>query len=338
MKTTEFNYGSDLNGLVWGFLFTPGTTAQPIDSAAAAELLARGASEESDWFLWLHFSLTNTASEQWLQQNMSLPTEFTQSFHENMGSTRVEQLGSSLVAVIHDVLFDFSFDAAGVSRVSLYVEPRILVSARRKQLRSIDRLRDSVKGGETFRSTADLLAHLLRDQADVLVEIIRGTTAKIDTIEDHLLSNRISVSRAKLGSLRGDLVRIRRLLAPEPAALFRLLSRPPRWIGEEDVQDLRQSAEEFTEAIADSTALVERIKLIQEELAALINEQNNRSLFVLTIVTVLALPFNIIAGLLGMNVGGVPFSENSHGFIIVVLSVTVATGVVGYLALRRRRD
>ena len=269
---------------------------------------------------------------------MSLPTEFTQSFHENMGSTRVEQLGSSLVAVIHDVLFDFSFDAAGVSRVSLYVEPRILVSARRKQLRSIDRLRDSVKGGETFRSTADLLAHLLRDQADVLVEIIRGTTAKIDTIEDHLLSNRISVSRAKLGSLRGDLVRIRRLLAPEPAALFRLLSRPPRWIGEEDVQDLRQSAEEFTEAIADSTALVERIKLIQEELAALINEQNNRSLFVLTIVTVLALPFNIIAGLLGMNVGGVPFSENSHGFIIVVLSVTVATGVVGYLALRRRRD
>jgi Mg2+ and Co2+ transporter CorA len=38
----------------------------------------------------------------------------------------------------------------------------------------------------------------------------------------------------------------------------------------------------------------------------LINEQNNRSLFVLTTVTVLALPINIIAGLLGMNVGGIP--------------------------------
>jgi zinc transporter len=52
---------------------------------------------------------------------------------------------------------------------------------------------------------------------------------------------------------------------------------------------LRGAAEEFAAAIADCAALVERVKLLQEELAALINEQTT-SIFILTVVTVLAPP------------------------------------------------
>ena len=99
------------------------------------------------------------------------------------------------------------------------------------------------------------------------------------------------------------------LLAPEPAALFRLLNKPPAWIVEGDLQELRQSTEEFNVALSDMAALQERIKLLQEEIAARVAEANNRSLYVLTIVTVLALPINIMAGLFGMNVGGIPLAD-----------------------------
>lgn len=331
-------YGSDKTGLVWGYLFEPGQAARPIDCDAALQVLATGSDYEPVGFIWLHFSLSNAATERWLQRNLRLPEEFHAALHEGTGSTRVEQAGDALLAVIHDVLFRFGFDAADVSTVALCVLPRVLVSARPKPLRSIDRLRAAVKAGETFRSPADLLAHLLRDQANVLVEIIRETTARVDMIEDNLLRNRIAVSRAELGSLRRVLVRLQRLLAPEPAALFRLLSRPPDWIGEDDVQGLRESAEEFSTAVADSVALVERVKLIQEELAALISEQNNRTLFVLTAVTVLALPINLIAGLFGMNVGGIPLAEYRHGFAVIVVILISLTVTVGLLAMRARRD
>jgi zinc transporter len=156
-------------------------------------------------------------------------------------------------------------------------------------------------------------------------------------VEDRLLANRIAASRAELGALRRVLVRLQRLLAPEPAALFRLLSRPPGWIGEEDVIDLRQSAEEFNSAVADSAALVERIRLLQEELAALISEQNNKILFVLTVFTVLALPFNIVGGLFGMNVGGIPFARSSHGFLAIITMVALVTGGAAYIFVKRRR-
>jgi zinc transporter len=90
--------------------------------------------------------------------------------------------------------------------------------------------------------------------------------------------------------------------------------------------------------VADSVALVERVKLIQEELGALVNEQTNKILFLLTFVTVLALPINLIAGLFGMNVGGVPLGEHPHGFAVIVVLLASLTGVVGYVALRRWRE
>ena len=48
----------------------------------------------------------------------------------------------------------FAFDASHASSVNLCVGRRFMVSARAKPLRSIDRLRESVRQGETFRSTA----------------------------------------------------------------------------------------------------------------------------------------------------------------------------------------
>lgn len=218
------------------------------------------------------------------------------------------------------------------------VDRRLVVTARRQPLRSVDRLRTAIKNGEPMRSTVELLEHLLRDQADTLVGIVRSATAKVDDIEDALLSGRLDHKRAKLGRLRRLLVRLQRLLAPEPAALFRLLQHPPRWTDERDVQELRQSTEEFSVALREMAALQERIKLLQEEIAAQVNEDNNKSLFVLTVVTVLALPINIIAGLLGMNVGGVPLAQHAHGFWIVVGIVITFTALAGGLAFRKKRD
>jgi zinc transporter len=319
---------------VWGYVLRPGRAAAPIDADAAANLLA-APSDDQTWFLWLHFSLSNTATERWLRQHAGLPESFLAGLRDSGVSTRLEQEEESLVAVIHDVLLDFGFDAADVATAFLCVGPRMLVSARPRPLRSLDRLRAAVKAGQAFDSPVDLLAHLLQEQANVLVEIVRKSTARVDAIEDALLANRISFTRGELSTLRRMLVRLQRLLAPEPAALFRLLARPPTWVAEPEVEDLRQSAEEFSAVVADSAALVERIRLVQEELAARISEQSNRILFMLTLVTVLAVPFNLIGGMFGMNVGGIPLSGHPHGFAIIVAVVALCTAAAAWLALRR---
>jgi hypothetical protein len=41
---------------------------------------------------------------------------------------------------------------------------------------------------------------------------------------------------------------------------------------------------------------------------------------------------------LGMNVGGIPFSQHRQGFLMVVISLSIVTGLLAYFVLLKRRD
>ncbi|MDM0068459.1 transporter [Variovorax sp. J31P207] len=337
MNSIAGAYGSDEAGLICGYLFDAAAPApvRAVDSAQAADWLAAGTPPGA--YMWLHFNLSHAQAERWLQRHAGLSDLFFETLKEGLHSTRIERADDSLIAVINDVHFEFSFEPSDISTLWISVGPRLVVTARNQPLRSVDALRTAVKAGDAPRSSTELLEHLLRVQADVLVRIVRGVTSRIDDIEDALLAGRLDHKRARLGMLRRVLVRLQRLLAPEPAALFRLLQSPPAWMSEPDAQELRGSTEEFSVVLRDMGALQERIKLLQEEIADNVNEDNNRSLFVLTVVTVLALPINILAGLFGMNVGGIPLAEHKHGFWIVVAIVMTFTAIAAWVAFRKKR-
>lgn len=323
------------NGLVWGYRFAADGSAAPVETAALREHLESAATAEG--FLWLHFNLSQAATEKWLREHAQLPAEFFEALHSGSRSTRVEQVDDGLLAVVNDVVHSFSFEPSDISTLWLWVTPGLVISARKKPLRSVDRLRGAIMQGTRLLTSFELLTQLLRDQADVLIDILRESTARIDRIEDALLAGRLNAKRENLGALRRVLVRLQRLMAPEPAALFRLLQKPPVWVDALDLQDLRQSSEEFSAVLTDMASLQERIKLLQEEIAAMINERNSKSLYMLSVFTVLALPINLIAGLFGMNVGGIPLAEDAQGFWLVVALVALVTGIAVW-ALTRRRE
>jgi zinc transporter len=332
MNNERLQYGSDQSGLICGYLFTSRHAGKALHTTDVLQYLNQTQRLEQSHFLWLHFNLANASTEKWLRENSQSPEEFYESLHQGSRSTRIEHADQHLIAVINDVLHDFTFDPSEIATLWLNVGRDIMISARRKPLKSVDHLRNAVNAGEIFLSPMELLTHLLRDQADVLTGIVRDATTKIDEVEDHLLAEKLSRKRANLGELRRLLVRLQRLLAPEPAALFRLLQKPPAWMADSDVHELRQSTEEFSVVLSDMASLQERIKLLQEEIAAHVGEENSRSLFVLTIVTVLALPINITTGLMGMNVGGIPWGQNDFGFWIVVALVGLITVIGAWIA------
>ncbi len=329
----------DPTGLVWGYWHGNAGAAALVAPEAVEQVLAEAQDKpEDEGFLWLHFNLSQASTEKWLRDHAPLPPEFFEALQQGSRSTRIEQVDDGLIAVVNDVLHGFSFDASEISTLWLWVTPRLVVSARRKPLKSVDRLRQAVQNGARIQTPVELLTHLLRDQADVLIGIVRDTVTRTDKIEDDLLAGRLDQKRSNLGGLRRVLVRLQRLMAPEPAALFRLLQRPPAWIAANDLQELRQSSEEFAAVLTDMSSLQERIKLLQEEIAAMVNERNSNSLYMLSVFTVVALPINLIAGLFGMNVAGIPLAEHEHGFWLVVALVACVTSFAFWLIGRGGRD
>ncbi|BCM24308.1 transporter [Methyloradius palustris] len=329
------DYFQEQNCLICAFLFTSNGLGKPIDLDTAMAWL-NNVQIDTQEFIWMHFNLADQTAERWMHANLKLPVEFYETLNDESRSTRIEDVEENLIAIVNDVAFKFSFEPSEIATLWMNVNRVALISARTHPLHSINELRLAVKNEEKFNSPMALLIHLMHDQGDALVKIAREATQKVDDIEDELLKDTLKTQRADLGKLRRVLVRLQRLLAPEPAALFRLLQHSPNWIKEDDLNELRQGTEEFSVVIRDMSALQERIKLLQEEMGAQISEHTNRNLFTLTIVTVLALPINIIAGLLGMNVGGIPLADSPHGFITIVGIVVTFTVLAVGIAFKNR--
>ena len=76
---------------------------------------------------------------------------------------------------------------------------------------------------------------------------------------------------------------------------------------------------------------MDAVSLLREELR---EAHNLLEAVMVAVVTVLALPINIIAALLGMNVGGLPLAQHPDGFWIVAMFTVVA----GWLAYRKMRE
>lgn len=324
----------DDDGLICGYRFLPGAAAMPIETLAQAEALL-GAGAGSSGFVWLHINLSHAATLRWLREHAGLGESFFEALTEGSRSARIERDGEALFAVLNDVTFDSTVDAQEVETLWLSVAPRQVISARRRPLRSVDRLRTEVRRGQVMDNSVDLLDHLLRDQADELQRTLRRTALRLDDIEDDVLAGRYRTHRAELARQRRLTVRLQRLLTPEPGALARVLTRPPGWMQPADVQQLAQANEEFALVLRDIATLQDRIRLMQDESTARMAEDTNRSLFVLTMVTVLALPINLVSGLFGMNVGGVPMAEEDAGFWLMLLLIVALTGLIGWALVRR---
>jgi zinc transporter len=60
-----------------------------------------------------------------------------------------------------------------------------------------------------------------------------------------------------------------------------------------------------------------------------------KRLRLLTIVSAITLPLGLLAGLLGMNVGGVPGTKTPAGFIIVIVLMVLIISVEFWYFMRK---
>ena len=75
-----YTFAVEDRALICGFLFTPLGQGRAIELGEALQWLAKSPSETPGEFIWLHFNLTDTASEKWMQSHLDLPPEFFDAF------------------------------------------------------------------------------------------------------------------------------------------------------------------------------------------------------------------------------------------------------------------
>ncbi len=77
-----------------------------------------------------------------------------------------------------------------------------------------------------------------------------------------------------------------------------------------------------------------RARLLQEEMAAELADESNRSLKAMAVMSALLLPGTLVVGIFGMNTAGLPFTHGDAGFFWAMF-VGIAATVLFYWLLRR---
>ena len=78
----------------------------------------------------------------------------------------------------------------------------------------------------------------------------------------------------------------------------------------------------------------ERSRLLEEELRFKMEEESNRHLHTLSIVTTMLLPPTLVTGIFGMNTKGLPLTDVETGFLWAV-GLMLASSGLAYWIMRR---
>jgi zinc transporter len=185
-------------------------------------------------------------------------------------------------------------------------------------------------------SPADLVARLGLRAADRLEPLIERLGDNLDSIEEGLMINNKKDARTKLAHLRRNLITFRRLIWPQRDVLNTLEIEDLSFFSPRDRVRLREASARSARLGDELQALSERAVLVHEQILDTRAEQMNKTMLLLTAVTVILMPLTVISGMLGMNVAGIPIAEHPQAFWIVA-GILAGIGGLLFLVMRRVR-
>ncbi len=317
-------------GLLWAFAGDPSGVTRRLPAADLAAALS-----ESNW-VWVHVDLLDQRARGWVQGFCDLPPGTT--LLEGLEAPlSFERLGAEIRGVCADFSLDFLRVSDSVGQFGFIARERLLVTGWLHPMAGIAAAEAAAAQGARFASAFAVLATIVAGFNRAATARLRLAEKDLDRVEDQLLALRAADERVTLKQVR----RLALALHRPVVAMLLLLNEDV----EDSEDDAPAEAHPGAAAIADMATrlstldqtvrnVAERAKLLQEEMAAELADESNRSLRALTVMTALLMPGTMVAGVFGMNTGGLPF-EAPHWGTFAALALVIVSTFVFYRVLIR---
>lgn len=314
-------------GLLWAFRIHN-------DGTADALAVDKPVDKRHDGWLWLHLDLADGRAMEWLR-SASLPSPAVAMMLARDRHQQLHTMGSYIYGIFADMVRRIDGVSDETGHLRFVMTERMLISGRHHALCSVEAARSAIElNGRRLTGVASLLELIVEHVAEAIDRIADDLGTELDSIEDCLARRDDRLERQKLAAVRRTSVRVHRQLSGLRAVFHRLERQ-----GNEDVErSLQIAAGRLAQRLDaldhDVLALRERGHRLQEEVSAMMTEETNRHLHVLSILTTLLLPPTLIAGIFGMNTKGLPFTDNDTGFLWA-MALVVVSSIAVYAIMRR---
>jgi zinc transporter len=275
-----------------------------------------------EW-LWLHLNFADWRCRRWLAQTFGFPAELVNEICDPPLRQHVSAWESVLYGHLADFRREFDADSTEFAWLHFALGERFLITGRVKAVQSAERLRQAIGAGYSFANPASLLAHLLSLYSDVLDMALHRLSDELEMIEDHVLDEHHRGERKRLMLTRREIAQLHRHMR----ALRRALQTAER-ASIPTPEGFGLAAARLSNLDQDFADMEARARFFHDEIDAKLASETNRQLFTLSALTATFLPPALVAGMFGMNLEGIPFTDSPWGFWAAAGLCLLSSGAV----------
>ncbi|MGQ0674884.1 MAG: CorA family divalent cation transporter [Rhodospirillales bacterium] len=316
----------------------------------ACVLDGRGGARDLDWpgveawkpedgALWVHLERDDPAAQAWLRARSSIDRFAIEALLAEETRPRIDGYdGDAVLAILRGVNRAESGEAVDLVPTHLWIDNRRIISLRDKDhyLMALRDIREVLAKGKGPTRVGALFARIAEKLVKNLEPVIVELEDSADTLDERLLADPTPECRRQLSELRRQAINLRRYLAPQREALFRIQDEDAAWLHKRDKIRLREVTDKVLRHLENLDAIRDRATILHEDLAAQIAEQHAKASNRLTLIAAVLLPPSLFAGLLGSNVAGIPLHDHPWAFAAVV-AVALALFPIEIWVLRRMK-
>ena len=294
--------------------------------------------QPDDGPLWLHVDFSHSDTANFLHQLPNLPPHIAEALRLDETRPRIDHIDDGMLIILRAVNTNPGAEPDDMVSIRVWLEANRIITSRRRRLKSVLDLKDKLERKCGPTDPGHFLVQLI-DRIGFHINLtISALDDSIDALEENFDSTRHNISqlRKDLSHLRRQCAILRRHIAPQRDALERLSREVTPLINDSLRLQLRDEADNFRRYVEDLDLAREKALVIHEHLQAMISEEQNQRMFILSIVAAIFLPLSFVTGLLGMNVGGIPGSNYPEAFIITLGGMAVVSVLLFWLFRRRR--
>jgi len=308
----------------------PGVTAMRLDGKGGATEISPAAAvaEPPDAPVWINIDFSNAEAADWAWNQSGLDDSIVGAMLDTESRPRTLQQGNGVLTMLRGVNLNPGARLEDMISVRVWLEPGRVVTASRRCLRSLTEIRQFIVQGDGPTSPPQLLVDLIDRLNHYIGEGIEQIEGNIDRAEDEATRDSSLNRSSAFNRLRRQTAQIRRYLSPQRDALDRLSRTTDSIFDPGQMIELREQLNRLTLGLEDLDLVRERALVAQEEFLGLLAHEQNARMLVLSIVAAIFLPLSFLTGLMGMNVAGLPGTENPWSFWILVLLMLAAAGLI----------
>lgn len=273
--------------------------------------------------LWLHLDYSVYEVKEWLFNESNLDVAVAETLLSNESRPRFSLHDSGVLMAWRGVNLNPAADPEDMVAIRLWQEDGRLISTIKRDLLAVNEVVNTLEKGRGPKTIGELLIDLADRMVWKIGEVVDEFDEHMSELESKVIDEGRMALRIELSAIRRQVIYLRRYIGPQREALMRFSVEKLEWLTQNDRILLREVVDRITRSLEELEMLRERAAVSQEELQNRISEEMNNRMYVLSVITAIFLPLGFLTGLLGVNVGGIPGSENPEAFRYFIIGLVV---------------